>query len=408
MARVLLAWEFGNGLGHVNRLLPVARKLRAAGHEPVFALRDLKAGRAVAAGSATDAPYPVVPAPHWPAPSDPKAREAPTRTLADVMRLFQYQRVDMLHASIDGWAGLLDLVRPALAIADFSPGLRLAQRVRPACPTVALGNGYLIPPGGMLLPPIRPWETDVPEFSRRNESVLLDGANRALAERGAPPIGHLADLFCGDETFVSSIPEFDPYAAYRPQPNLAPFNVPRVDPPQSFAERPPGSVLVYLPPYHPLLATLRDALALVGVSADAFLREASENQRRALASPHLRVHDAPLPLGSALPRARAIVHHGGLATAYAALLAGTPQILMPQNLEHLITSHGVHRFGCGVILHGSKEDDAQRVATLLRQALGDPSVGTRAIDVAGTLAARPVGDPVGAVAAACLRLMGAV
>jgi UDP:flavonoid glycosyltransferase YjiC (YdhE family) len=407
MARVLLAWEFGNGLGHVNRLLPIARKLRAAGHEPVFALRDLKAGRAAAAGSATDAPYPIVPAPHWPAPSDPKAREAPTRTLADVMRLFQYQRVDMLQGSVDGWLGLLDIVRPALAIADFSPGLRLAQRVRRTCPTLALGNGYLIPPGGMKLPPIRPWETEVPDFSRRNEEILLDGANRALAERGAPPLDHLADLFCGEETFVSSIPEFDPYAAHRARPNLTPFNVPKVDAPLPFAERQPASILVYLPPYHPLLPVLRDALAMVGVTADAFLREASENQRRTLASPYLRVHDAPLPLGNALPRARAIVHHAGLATAYAALLAGTPQILMPQNLEHLITSHGVHRFGCGVILHGSKEDDARRVATLLRQALDDPTVGALALKAAETLRARPTGDPVGVIADRCLALMAA-
>ena len=39
--RVLLAWELGDGHGHISRLLPLARRLKAAGAECVFAVRDL-------------------------------------------------------------------------------------------------------------------------------------------------------------------------------------------------------------------------------------------------------------------------------------------------------------------------------------------------------------------------------
>ena len=41
MARILCAWEFGEDLGHVRRLVPIARELRRLGHEAAFVVRDL-------------------------------------------------------------------------------------------------------------------------------------------------------------------------------------------------------------------------------------------------------------------------------------------------------------------------------------------------------------------------------
>ncbi|HVG81016.1 MAG TPA: glycosyl transferase-like UDP-glucuronosyltransferase, partial [Methylomirabilota bacterium] len=43
MARILLGWELGNGIGYARRLAAIAAGLRAAGHEPVLALREPKA-----------------------------------------------------------------------------------------------------------------------------------------------------------------------------------------------------------------------------------------------------------------------------------------------------------------------------------------------------------------------------
>jgi len=41
MARVLLAWELGANLGHIDRLLVLAGALRERGHALSFVLRDL-------------------------------------------------------------------------------------------------------------------------------------------------------------------------------------------------------------------------------------------------------------------------------------------------------------------------------------------------------------------------------
>jgi hypothetical protein len=42
MSRILFAWELGANLGHLSRDVPVAEKLREAGHDVVFAVRDTR------------------------------------------------------------------------------------------------------------------------------------------------------------------------------------------------------------------------------------------------------------------------------------------------------------------------------------------------------------------------------
>jgi hypothetical protein len=40
---VLFAWELGRGMGHICRLVPIARELAARGYRVVFALRQTEA-----------------------------------------------------------------------------------------------------------------------------------------------------------------------------------------------------------------------------------------------------------------------------------------------------------------------------------------------------------------------------
>ena len=45
MARILLTWELGGGLGHLMNLRPLAEGLTRRGHRVVAALRDLSSAR---------------------------------------------------------------------------------------------------------------------------------------------------------------------------------------------------------------------------------------------------------------------------------------------------------------------------------------------------------------------------
>ena len=61
MAKILFGWELGTGHGHVARLLAVARGLAAAGHQPIFAVRNMVEPAALFDGCS----FPVIQAPVW-------------------------------------------------------------------------------------------------------------------------------------------------------------------------------------------------------------------------------------------------------------------------------------------------------------------------------------------------------
>jgi UDP:flavonoid glycosyltransferase YjiC (YdhE family) len=65
--------------------------------------------------------------------------------------------------------------------------------------------------------------------------------------------------------------------------------------------------------------------------------------------PHAR-HVPYFPLGELLPRAAAIVHHGGIGTCAQALRAGTPQLIMPSLFDQLDNAARVRRLGAGASL----------------------------------------------------------
>jgi rhamnosyltransferase subunit B len=57
-----------------------------------------------------------------------------------------------------------------------------------------------------------------------------------------------------------------------------------------------------------------------------------------------------VPLGLLLPRSAAIVHHGGVGTVAAALRAGVPQLIVPQNFDNASHAERVSQMGVGWVL----------------------------------------------------------
>lgn len=402
-----MTWEFGAGLGHLNRMLPVAARLRETGHELVLAVPSPDAARQlIAAGLGLSAPPDRLPAvrvtasPHWPGPTDPAARKVPTHTLADVLKLFGYHDIERLSAMAERWDQLVGEIRPDLIVADFCPTLSLALAER--LPLVCLGNGYTVPPPDRLLPPIRPWERAPPPFSRANESMLLRAINGVRARRGNRSVEFFADLFSGQRTFICTIPEFDPYAAFRDSPTLVPFNIALLAPGPPAASRTADHVFVYLPNNHPLLTATFAAISSLKLQADVYVKDPP----RGLASgDRMRLHAQPLDLADILPRIRLIVHHAGLATAYAAAMAGTPQFALPLNLEHAVTARGLARL-CGAATRqatvpATPDELGRQIAALLVA----PALHGAADQAARVLALRPRGDGVSDVVKGCAALL---
>jgi len=374
--RILCGWEFGAGLGHVTRLKPIVTALRDGGAEIVVALQDLDRASAFLdpeTGKALPG-FIVVGGPRWEMPRNPEARKIPTHSFADVLNLIGYGNTAALAARVEAWSGLINAYKPDLVLGDFCPTLRLAARGR--VPMMMVGNGYTIPPAGRALPPIRPWQSKLEAFSVDHEEKILAAINTVLSRRGEPALEFLADALSGDQTCVFSVPLVDPYAAYRAAPQLPPFNLPTGMRPLPQVERENASVFFYMPGRQPELRKTIAGVSQAGVSCEAYISDLGRREAEALSSPRFKIHRAPQPFETVLPRARLIVHHGGLSTAVAATQAGTPQLIVPWNLEHLVTARGVETLGAAVVVEG--DWTPKRIADAVRKMVRDKPLAIRA------------------------------
>ena len=400
MRTVLLTYEFGAGLGHLHRLLAVAERLRE--HRLVFALPDLPLGEPVVRRAFGDAAR-VVQGVVWNAPTDPAVRQVPTHTFADVITLFGFGQTERLRAAVTRASALLDENAPDLIVADFAPTLRLASQGR--VPTAVVGNGYTVPPAGRLLPPMRPWEESVGPVSRAAEARLLVAVNEVRAAIGGGAVEQFADLFSGERSFVCTIAEFDPYGALRAEPATWPFNVPDIAPGPGNAQRRDAPVFCYFQRGHPALDAVLAALSRLPTKSAVYVQGLDPHAVAARCGRNVAIHRNPADFAQVLPRTCLLVHHAGLGTAYAGLLAGTPQLLLPLNLEHGITARGVERFGSGVRLSVQPPPEPEPIARRIREMLGDSALHARAARTARDLAGRRVADPVAPLAEACRSLL---
>jgi rhamnosyltransferase subunit B len=84
-----------------------------------------------------------------------------------------------------------------------------------------------------------------------------------------------------------------------------------------------------------------------------------------------------VPLSKLLPRARAIVHHGGIGTASQAFAAGIPQLITPFAHDQFDNAARVQSLGCGVQLRSRASGPA--MLKILKQLLADEGVQSNCI-----------------------------
>jgi rhamnosyltransferase subunit B len=85
-----------------------------------------------------------------------------------------------------------------------------------------------------------------------------------------------------------------------------------------------------------------------------------------------RLHaEAYAPFGELLPRARALVHHGGIGSCAQALRAGIPQLIAPRAYDQFDNAMRLERLGVGLSLGGGALD---RMGARLLELLGSESI----------------------------------
>ncbi len=384
MATILMAWELGEGLGHVQHLLRVGRALAAEGHTPVFALANVVEPWPLFQHD----PFVVIQAPYWNYYRWRESRPFIASSFADVLAIRGWDRVESLLPLVTAWQNLVDSVRPALIVAEYAPTACLAARG--SVPVVQVGGWFSMPPvHGKSFPLLVSGQAPV-----LPQEELLSVVQQVQRQRQRPVLTTLPEVLAGDR-FVLTVPEFDSYSAERREPvwdQLEPCAPPATSPVDH-------SFFAYLTAHNPQVEAILTQLALTGYPGTAYLRSAPADLKDRLRLVGLTVLDRPEPLVEVLTRFAVLVHHGGITTTCMAFAAGRPQLLFPQHLEQTSTAQRVARLGVGLFLLSTASPEA--AGRSLRQLLTERRFADTAALWAQRLSERPARPPLPAILECC-------
>lgn len=163
--KVLLAWEFGGNWGHLASLLPLASKLRAKGHEVVFAIRSMDGDLSPLISKGFD--YLAMPLAM--APLQLYGRQ-PTHGYIDVLVRAGFSDAKTLPQLVAAWRGILSQVRPNLVVCKYAPLAEFATRDRPV---MTIGTGFELPPLTDPLPSYGDTSIEINESLQKTEDTVL-------------------------------------------------------------------------------------------------------------------------------------------------------------------------------------------------------------------------------------------
>src|SRR5437764_11706080 len=139
MATILLTWELGAGLRHLQRLRPLAAELSRRGHRVFAAVRELSRAHSTFRGvdvALLQAPVKLRP---------PVSEFRPPLTFPHILHNVGFGDDTELAALASAWRNLIEAVRPDVVVCDHSPTALLALRGVP--PRRALiGTGFCCVP----------------------------------------------------------------------------------------------------------------------------------------------------------------------------------------------------------------------------------------------------------------------
>ncbi|HEX4148537.1 MAG TPA: nucleotide disphospho-sugar-binding domain-containing protein, partial [Pirellulales bacterium] len=225
------------------------------------------------------------------------------------------------------------------------------------------------------------------------DRTLGRAVNDFRARVGLPPVRHLHRWWCSPQAVVGFFPQW--FA--RPQPdwpaNLRLSGFPFYD--ETNVAAPPGELAQFIASGDPpLVFTPGSAMAhgrdFFAASVEAcrllkrrgILLTAFENQLPAL--PDFMRHFRFVPLDWLLPRAAAMIHHGGIGTTAQALRAGRPQLIMPMAFDQSDNAARLQRLGVARAI-SPRKFRGQQVARALHSLLESSDVANRCRDLAAQL-----------------------
>ncbi|HEY9539590.1 MAG TPA: hypothetical protein VIS03_18495, partial [Kiloniellaceae bacterium] len=333
MAKILVGYERGEGLGHYRRLAPVAEALAAEGHQVVFFLRNLWDCRA----QLTRSPLPFIQSPDLVPPNPAERGPKSMGAYSDIMVYCGFGKLESLFTATLAWRTLLDELRPDLIVCDHSPVVCFAAYGR--VPVVQLGDGFTLPPAeGETFPGFQPKKrATVPA------EQIVAVMNAVQARLGGPPVPSVTAPLRTAGRLVCTLKGLDPYKDQRRDPVIGPIE--GLLPPLPLPAKP--RLFAYLGMEQRVTAKLLAALKASDLPAEAYVRGLTEATAKKFLRPGLTFYKAPQPIDKVLARATLAIHHGGSGMSLACCSAGRPQLALPIHEETLLTAQALSRIGVG-------------------------------------------------------------
>ena len=365
MSRILLCWELGGNLGHLMRLLPVARGLRLRGHEVIWALPGNQP-QALALVQAEG--FAGMLGPAW---STGRRDASLSQTYGQNLLRNGYHHRESLAQHLLAWRGLIQALKPDRLIAEHAPTALLATRAT-GLPRVAMGTGFSLPPPASPMPGLAPWFSLPPNRLQEHETTFLETVNPALAAAGMASLGQVAEIFAETIPCLCTWAEFDHYPARADAAYLGPVihSAEGCEPLWPAAGRQNG--FVYLRAGHRLFPQLMAALERLGLPVLAFVPDFQGTE--GLQGAGIRITRRPLDLRELEQHCRFAVTEGGHNTGIQMLLKGIPTLLCPAQLEQAIWSYQLQARGlCDMIsLFDPSPDLPGKLARLETLASAEP------------------------------------
>ena len=345
MARILFTWELGEGNGHIVPHFDLLSRLVKKGHKVFFAAKNLSLAH------------------NFLGPIGVKCLQAPTHhiitkkkqikvyTFANLLNNIGYYDKNITSGLVCGWYNLFKLLKPKLIIFDHSPTALLASRDL-NIKRIQYGLGFYTPPETYPLENMNEFQKLNISQRKMDENRLITQINHSLESIHSKPLKTVSEIFKTDSNILRTYKELDHYSSRlsKSATYLGLVGRPSIG---SKPKWPKGKkrIFAYLKPCKALpeilysinkleLATL---VVCNGINSDFQKKHCSQYLyfSSKLYDQLKILNDCELTITN------------GTGTATESLLAGKPVLMLPTNLEQLMTAYRVQEIGAGLYTHAS-------------------------------------------------------
>lgn len=337
--RILLTWELGGGLGHLSILILVARRLRDAGHEILFAVKDTGAARRML----EDGRFTFVPCPRV---HGSETKQRFPASYSQILAGAGFADSVSLSGLLHSWENIFGLFDPDVIVIQYAPSALIAARLS-GIPCLGLHTGFEDPPDWEPFPSFRPWLGLGRESLLKSDRIILDSINQLRKRHGAAEFSCLWQAMKCDINLLAAFPEFDHYRERRGGRYIGSLFITDDGVDIPWPEGGTFRIFVYLKPGAGTLSVL-EKLLRHDASVIAFLSGSDAEVRCSISHERLRISSARVKLSSLLPDMDLSVTHANHGTLSALFLAGVPTILIPTTIEQWMLSSNLERLGVGI------------------------------------------------------------